>query len=371
MAGVFQVKPDADAAYCGQYLYRGSDREPFAVRFGCYNPALLCNRNYIDLNCFVHRRDVLEGVGGGFCEEIRRWVDYELILRISRACKIYSVPILQSNYFMEHVENAITDTEELQPARDYILSKWGYDNQVRSHTGDVELKRKVAVIVPGHGAREYTEACIDALTEDFRRPTVEILVVADASDPEAAGRPGCLGHSGVKTIFSTFGSDLFDAVDAAVKVADPESDLLVLDPNATLSTGALPALQKAAYEEEDIAMVLPQQVRPGGDPAINIHVPYAFNDLPCDIALSNHHRNVEALSLLHGGGSVELNYASFFCAYIKRDVWDACCGSIAGQGQHHQPDHILCEFVRHVLGKRIVYFPDAVAMHRASAGSKP
>ena len=39
MVGFFQVRPDADAAYSGQYLYRGCENEPFAVRFGSYNPA--------------------------------------------------------------------------------------------------------------------------------------------------------------------------------------------------------------------------------------------------------------------------------------------------------------------------------------------
>ena len=38
MAGFFQIRPDADAAYSGQYLYRGCESEPFAVRFGSYNP---------------------------------------------------------------------------------------------------------------------------------------------------------------------------------------------------------------------------------------------------------------------------------------------------------------------------------------------
>ena len=69
-------------------------------------------------------------------------------------------------------------------------------------------------------------------------------------------------------------------------------------------------------------MVAPQQVLPGGDPSINTHVPYAFNDVPCDVTLSNHHQNVEALPLFHSGGTIDLNFASFFCVYIKREIWD-------------------------------------------------
>ncbi len=129
ISGFFHLKSDADAAYSGQYLYKGYENEPFAVRFGSYNPSLLRNRNYIDLNCFVHRRNVLDSIGGGFCEEIKRWVDWEMILRISQVCRIYSVPILQSNYFLDKDENTITKTEELQPARDYILGKFGYSGQ--------------------------------------------------------------------------------------------------------------------------------------------------------------------------------------------------------------------------------------------------
>jgi GT2 family glycosyltransferase len=168
----------------------------------------------------------------------------------------------------------------------------------------------------------------------------------------------------VKTLFSEPGFDLFDAVDRAVKVAGADSDLLILNPDATLSPGALSALQKAAYEDDSIAVTVPQQVLHGGDPAINIHVPYAFYDVPCDITLSTHHRNVETLTLLHGGGPVDLNSAPFFCVYIKRDAWDLWGGLDARQARACQSDRIMCDFVRHVLGRRIVYTPDAVVHHR-------
>jgi hypothetical protein len=171
----------------------------------------------------------------------------------------------------------------------------------------------------------------------------------------------------VKTLFSEPGFDLFDAVDRAVKVAGADSDLFILDLDATLSPGALSALQKAAYEDDSIAVTVPQQVLPGGDPTINIQVPYAFDDLPCDITLSNHHRNVETLSLLHDGGPVDLNSATIFCVYIKRDAWDLWGGLDARQARACQSDRIMCGFVRHVLGRRIVYTPDAVVHYRKPA----
>jgi len=306
MMGVFQVRADADAAYSGQYIYRGKESEPFAVRFGSYNPSLIRNHNYIDLNCFVHRREILQTIGGGFCENIRRWVDWELILRIARFGKIYSVPILQSNYYLDKAENTITVTEELEPARRYIMDKLGYDSLSEAR-GEIPLTKKVVKIVLAHG--------------DLR---------SIAADFEG--------------------------------LADSESDLLVVHPNAKLASDTPFILQKAAYACESIAITVPQHVLPGGEPEINTHVPYALNDVHCDVALSNHHRNIEALPLFHGGGVIDLNFTSFFCAYIKRDTWDLCNGFNTQQGNDDRADRTICDFIRHVLGKRIVYTPEAVVL---------
>ena len=362
MAGAFKTLSDADAAYSGQYLYRGFEGEPFAIRFGCYNPSLLRNHNYIDLNCFVHRREIINAVGGGFCEKIKRWVDWELILRISRDSKIYSVPILQSNYFLDKAENTITVTEEMKPARDCILAKLRYGEQREIQKCEDRLTRKVAVIVAGTSNQENVAECIESLKAYSRNPIVQVFVVADPSDSDA---DRCLPeNTRVKMIITDPACGLFRAVDQALQLTGPDSDVLILDPNATLTQGALPALQKAAYTCDSIAMVGPQQVLPGGDPTINTHVPYAFNDVPCDVALSNHYRNVETLPLFHSGGTIDLNFASLFCLYIKREIWDEY--SILGneKGGDGQTDRIICDFVCHVLGKRIVYTPDAVVFRR-------
>ncbi|MBR9984913.1 MAG: glycosyltransferase, partial [Desulfosarcina sp.] len=367
MAGFFQVQPDANAAYSGQYLYRGCEHEPFAVRFGRYNPSLLRNRNYIDLNCFVHRRDVLKAIGGGFSEAIERWVDWELILRIARVSRISSVPILQSNYYLDKAKNTITSTEDLDPARNYIMEKIGCGRQGGFQQGGGSLTKKVTVIVSAHGGRGNRDACIESLKAYSRDPLVEVLVLIDSSDPAASHGLADLEDAGMKTIVPGPGVAPFHAVDQAVRRVDPENDLLIVDMKATLMTGALPALQKTAYTGDAIAITVPQQVLPGGDPSITNHVPYAFDDVPCDIALSHHHRNIEPLPLFHNGGPVDLNFASFFCVYIKRDAWDLCGGLDVHQERESQFDRIMCEFVRHVLGRRIVYTPDAVVLHQSSS----
>jgi O-antigen biosynthesis protein len=363
MVGVFQIRPDADAAYGGQYLYRGNENEPFGVRFGCYNPSLLRNHNYIDLNCFVHRSDILKEIGNGFCADIKRWVDWELILRIARVGKIYSVPILQSNYCMDKADNTITLTEELQPARRYIMNKVGYDGKNWLPKCEDRLTKKVVVIVLVRGAPENIDADMETLVDQLRNPLVQCVVVGATPGPAVAGGPLAWQGVGVQSIvIDTDGYD-FHGIARALHTADPNCDLLLLDSTAGCTASTLTVLQKAAYACMSIGMTVPQHVLPGGEPTISMHVPYAFHDVPCDVTLSHQHRNVEALALLHGGGTIDLNYASFFCVYIKRDVWDLCGGFDARQDNDELSARNMCDFIRHVLGKRIVYTPDAVVLH--------
>ena len=90
MLGAFIELPDADALYSGQYLYKNFDSKPYAVRFGTYNKPLLHNHNYIDLNCFCHRANVLNEIKG-FDENLFRLVDWDFILKISNIFKRISI----------------------------------------------------------------------------------------------------------------------------------------------------------------------------------------------------------------------------------------------------------------------------------------
>lgn len=112
MMGAFKKVFDAQALYCGQYLFRGNSENCYAVRYASFNRALLENRNYIDLNCFCHTRKAFESIGG-FDVNLQRLVDYDLILRLSDKFDIYSVPVILSNYFLGKCENAITSVKPL------------------------------------------------------------------------------------------------------------------------------------------------------------------------------------------------------------------------------------------------------------------
>ena len=361
MAGLFQVKPDADAAYCGQYLFRGCEKEPFAVRFASYHRSLLFNRNYIDLNCFVHRHSILETIGGGFCEKINRWVDWEVILRIVRVGKIYAVPVLLSNYYLDKASNTISEIMDVQPARDYILSKTLSWNQYGSQERHGQLTRKVAVLVTRSDDPERINNCLASFHETSEDPLAQVIPV-DKSIGKDSAAESCINTASTKSVAVDNVSHFLNGAARSLDLAGPDCDLLIMDPKAKLAAGALPAMQHAAHARESIAMVAPQRILPGGHPEINVHVPYAFEDVPCDVTLSHRLRNVEKVPLFYDGGVIELNHTSFFCVYIKRAAWDLCCALGHWPSDPDQCARTLCDFIRHVLDKKIVYTPDAVVL---------
>jgi hypothetical protein len=56
------------------------------------------DRNYIDLNCFVHERSIL-GEVGGFDPGLRRMVDWDLILRVTKGRRVVYAPFVGCDYF--------------------------------------------------------------------------------------------------------------------------------------------------------------------------------------------------------------------------------------------------------------------------------
>ena len=108
----------AKVAYCGDrilqyYPYNEilqSGLETVTIRLGHFHKSLIENRNYIDLNVFIHRRELYQELGG-FREDMRRLVDWELILRYTNVAAPKFVPAILVNYFMGLCDNQITQHE--------------------------------------------------------------------------------------------------------------------------------------------------------------------------------------------------------------------------------------------------------------------
>lgn len=67
-------------------------------------------RNYVDLNVLVVRTSVVRELGG-FDDSLRRWVDYDLVLRITEATSIEFFPFIGCDYVDDDSDDRITRRE--------------------------------------------------------------------------------------------------------------------------------------------------------------------------------------------------------------------------------------------------------------------
>ncbi|WP_179045259.1 glycosyltransferase [Sphingobium lactosutens] len=124
MTACMAERPGYQSAYAGQIVYQtvpgggGSPdkEEQKSIRLCPFNRSRLEERNFIDLNIFMHRRN-LYGLHGGFDENLRRLVDWELILRYTKDWPPLMVPALLGRYHTGKADNQITHTEDFNSNR--------------------------------------------------------------------------------------------------------------------------------------------------------------------------------------------------------------------------------------------------------------
>ncbi|GAB3087744.1 hypothetical protein GCM10027287_29880 [Bordetella muralis] len=352
--------PLADAVYSGQYVYAEADLSKLsAIRFGPMNVSLLEQHNYIDLNCFVHRRSVIEKKIR-FDENLQRLVDWDFILKISDVSKICSIPVLLSKYYLHAAENTITKTVPVGYPTNRILLAREKQKKVSS---EIQLSKKVCVIIPSYRALDHLQKCVRSLAPYLANPGFEVVIVDNNSTEDVREYLRGIAGNKIKIVLNRTNYGFSYAVNQGVDRASADADVVILNNDAWCEGDSLEILQQAAYESPDIAITIPRQIVPGGTDNINLHVPYATSSVACDVSLSSHHRNIESVGLFHDGVRVELNFAPFFCAYIKRSIWDICGGLDYENGRHYRSDRIMCDLVRQVHNKRIVYIPDAKVHH--------
>jgi len=108
---------DCDSVYAGQeiYYFDKENNRSFqtAIRLLPFNRSKIENENFIDLNVFSHRRVLFDALGG-FKEELRRLVDWDLIVRYTESKPPVLIPVLLNKYFFGLADNQITSTENYE-----------------------------------------------------------------------------------------------------------------------------------------------------------------------------------------------------------------------------------------------------------------
>lgn len=380
MVGAFSQLPDAETLYSGQLIYRGQQVEPIAVRFGAFNKSLLFNNNYIDMNAFCHKFSTLQRLGG-FDPAFKRFEDWDLFLRYAKGSNMHSVPVLLSHYYQFKAENTLTAQAQYFNQLQLVRQKNAETiNMVEcpdsyqvlaTASRQLTLRRKVAVVIPSYQALEDLRACVDSLLAAELGEQLEIIIVDNASSAEVVEYIQQLTEKKlIRSICNQQNYGFTFAVNQGMAIADPAADLLLLNNDALVTAGAINVLQDAALTLPDCALVVPQQVLPGGTETMTIHVPFADPLHACDVNLSLHHANVLNPPLFADGRYTEISFAAFFCVYLKRETYQLVGPLDAQYGRHYRSDRIYCELIRHVHRLKMYHVSDAVVFHKLQRSTK-
>jgi len=228
-----------------------------------------------------------------------------------------------------------------------------------------DLSNGVSIVIPSYHSLDDIRECIDSILTLNLNEWLEIIVVDNASNHQTVDYLTELeGEDKIKLILNDVNYGFTYAVNQGITLAEPENDIIILNNDAILTPGSIEAMQKAAYELPQCGLICPQQVLYGGTKTINTHVPYANPKYDCDVNLSAFHSNVINVPLFHAGDVLELNFAPFFCVYIKRDVLNNSLGLDPELGRHYRSDRIFCDYIRHVMNLKIYYIPSAIVYHK-------
>lgn len=315
MVGAVAIQPDAGAVYSGQWLYHGHATEPFALRYGHGHRGLLVHQNFIDLNAFMHRRSALELLQvPGFDVSLRRFVDYDLILRLMEQVPMYGVPVLLSHYCYDKDDNTVTG--QLAFAAD--------GQTVRQRHGAYQQARWEALLAA-------------AATQQVHYPTCMVV---------------------------------YEGEEAAMQAVPAGTDVWWMQAGMGAMSASMVVLQQVAQAWPDVGLVVWPHHLPVGDAAVRQHVPYANSDVRCDVTVSAQHDNLEPLPLFYAGSLLALNGGDFAAVYIKAAVVQALglpVPLLPNTAMQVADWRRYCGLASLALGQRTVLLADAPAGGRDNA----
>lgn len=356
------------------------------IRFAPFNRSLLENTNYIAPITLLHERDLLQEVGW-FDRSLKRYVGWDLILRMTEVATPLAVPCLLGHSFRGKADSNITVAEDaaLRAVRAKLMerSEWsqpfatadGQEHLAFSIGREAHRQRQrrlvglpaepVQIIIPNYESAGELEMCLRSIEEHTRTP-YHILIVDNGSSEETYEQleklPRSFEH--VRLIREDKKSGFTFAVNRGLAdVLDRDEKIMILN-NDTLATPYwLDELRHVFLKHEDAGMVVPRQVLPANNKITKVHMPGAARDFECDINLSVHHNNILDLTFDQEDGLVELTYAPLFCGLVRPEAIRAAGGLDSGNAPHYRSDWILCDFIRRHLQQRIIYTPHSKVYH--------
>jgi glycosyltransferase involved in cell wall biosynthesis len=172
------VESGGQVTYCAVELQTDSGHQYLG---GVANrDELLDGRNLIDLNALMLHRDVLARVGN-FDTGLRRWVDYDLILRILKYYDATYLPMVGVVYNHRTSSRDRITTIESPLWRDVVLEKNLVDWTRLTEESHLRIGGRVSVLIRTRREWPRTLATIRSLLDHTNGDDVEVIVIDNGS----------------------------------------------------------------------------------------------------------------------------------------------------------------------------------------------
>ena len=400
LAGALFSRPDAQAAYSGENIFR-SDLEGCAgIRFAAFSPALLENRPFVSLSAFCHRKGT-SGSKEGFRSDLTPAAAcHEFMLRISQRGRIASVPVLTASVTEEFclmTPPPLWRWEEMKEDREKIaaaIRQARSSEEARTPSAllsdgcclDPEPFPGIYVIIPSFEAPASLLDCLDSLASSARGLIREIILCDSGSSPETINqiREGigvradlCLlpcsvpaesdcsaPRIPVRLILCPGTPGFSITVNTGLALVPPGFGVLISNNDAVFHQNAVWEMIAAGRRFPGAGIIAPRQILDQGNRDITSHVPYAAAFQEADVTLSRVYRNIAYVPHISTGEEIRLDYAPLFAAYITPAALKAVPRLDAQHGRHFRSDRIFSYAVRELAGLEIIYAPRALVWHR-------
>lgn len=171
----------ARVAYSGTTnIKQNGDRD---YRFVQFDLNRLREKNYIDLNVFMHRREIFESLGG-FDPELYRMVDWDLILKY---CTQYNPLALDFNGCAysdgddpQRITNSVKSPYLAVKHRYSPIVDWGFE------TTKKRVLNRISIIIPFIDNPALTIDCFKSIKKNHEAYDVEVVLVDNGSPSECA-----------------------------------------------------------------------------------------------------------------------------------------------------------------------------------------
>lgn len=385
MVNTLRNHTEFNSIYCAQYVYKFYDdniKQLMFLRFGAYNHSLIKNRNYIDLNCYIHKK-ILFNNFGGFSQKINRFVDWELIHRYASSGSPFAFPCVLSNYYFDKDDMQITSTKASEFRNKISLldkeiigsylnlssTKYLDINDYRMYSDKIKEiydsgRRKVSIIIPSYEAIYCLVACIEAVHKFTTNMDYEIIVVDNNSSETVREylRKLSASDSKVRVILNDHNMGFTYAVNQGIAVCMDGSDIVLLNNDAIVTEGWIEEMYRVKDLVSEKSIIVPRQVLLPNTKTMNTHIPECLLNRELDVNVSFHHRNIKDVEKYALEGFVELTFAPFFLVMITRECYKELGLLDEKNGRHYKSDRLYCKKALE-NGIDIIYTPYSKAYH--------